>query len=383
MITENGTTKQNVTSGFYVATAFYVSVITFCSVLFNSMACYILATKFQGWKPQMRILFSMFLGDAIAPAIAYPLVVYSNAVKEWSLGGKACSYYAFTTSVGGIGSIYHLVLLSAERYIGIVYPFAYQEITRTKNVTRGLIIAWSLATVSSVFPLFGWSSYKIEGVGTSCSFDLFAESWSDKSFGIYLITVAFAIPITMIFILNLGFLKVVFKLTECPCRKNSNQREVQHSAVCQLGKDRKIANQMCILVIALLFSFLSSWLPYAIVSALGIIGKLPRDNAIAISVPSYFAKSYTIYDPLLYFFLDKKFRNAVKRVCCGNTRTEAGDIPPTGIVTVGHTATQGLEERKEDYRSEGRQQDEVLGEAAEPFGDEILSINAMIAQYQG
>ena len=289
-----------------------MTLITLGSICLNSLASYVLVAKFHISKPQMKILLSMYIGDAIAPALSYPLVIYANFRHIWDLGVNACDYYSFITSTGGISSIYHLVLLSAERFLAIVYPYQYNHIMSTRKINVALVASWVFPVITSSLPLFGWSSYKIEGIGTACAVDLFPSTWSDRSFNIYLICIAFVFPIITILFFNFSFLGVVFKLVKCPCNKHhANRKNGQHSSLCQASKDRGLAKQMCVLVTLLIFCFFVSWCPYAVVTVIGISGKLPHDSPKAVSIPSFFAKAYSLYDPIVYFFLDKRFRKAV------------------------------------------------------------------------
>ena len=293
-----------------------MTVVTILSVFCNGVASYVVLVKFHLATPQTQILFSLFLGDALAPAISYPLVVYANFKRFWSFGSKACYYYSIVTSIGGIASIYHLVLLSAERFLGIVYPFNYQNLMSFKNIKLALLGSWLISLVTSLLPITGWSSYNVEGIGTSCAFDLEPSTWTGRSFNVYLVCTAFLVPLIFIVYMNISFLGVVFKLVRCPCNKTGSGNEVNHNPLCQVSQDRRLANQMSVLVTMLIFCFLCSWLPYAIVAIFGIFNNLPHNNPVAISLPSFFAKSYTIYDPLVYFLMDKKLRRATKSMFC-------------------------------------------------------------------
>ena len=313
----NDTLANTVHPHTFFIVGVYMIIITLGSVSFNGLASYVLLVKFHISSPQAKILLSMYLGDTLAPALSYPLVIYANFKQHWDLGGNACSYYSFITSVGGISSIFHLVLLSGERFVAIMHPYDFKKIMSTRNINIALVTSWLLPIVISSLPLFGWSSFVIEGIGTACAFDLFPVTWSDRSFNIYLVCIAFALPMTFILYFNISFLGVVFRLVRCPCKKRAPcGRYVGHNPFCQVGEDRRLAKQMCVLVSLLIFCFLCAWSPYAVVAILGILGKLPHDNLIAISIPSFLAKSYSIYDPLVYFFLDKRFRNAVASMLC-------------------------------------------------------------------
>ena len=314
----NETVSSTISPRLFSAVAVYLTLVTTGSILFNGLASYVIFAKLRVSNQQMKILLSMLIADTLTPALSHPLVIYANFKMHWDLGSHACSYYAFVTSTGGLTTIYHLVLLSWERFCGLVHPYDYDRLISPRNINIALVLAWVLPTVTSTFPLFGWSSYVLEGIGTSCSFDLSPMSWSGKSFNVFLIIFYFALPMMFIVYFNTSFLSVVFELVRCPCdvRKRFINQLSQHNPFCQASFDRKLAKQMSVLVTLLIICFLLSWLPYAVVAIIGIFDKLPHGNPTAISLPSFFAKMYTIYDSVVYFFLDKRSRKAFRLLFC-------------------------------------------------------------------
>ena len=314
----NGTVSSTLSPSFFTVVGVYITIVTIGSILFNGTAIYVIVGKFHISSQQMKILLSMFIGDALIPVFSHTLAIYTNFKGHWSLGSKACSYYAFVTSTGGLSNINHLVLLSGERYCAIVRPYNYGRIISPRNVNIALLVSWVLSAITSALPLFGWSSYGIEGIGTACSFDLSPTTWPDRSFNVFLICAYFALPLLLVVYFNASFLRVTFNLAKCPCKKkeDTNGEALHHNQFCQLNMDRRRAKQMSLLVSLLILFFLISWLPYAVFAVLGVFDKLPPDNRVVISIPSFFAKIYSLCDPVIYFYLDKKFRRAVKSLFC-------------------------------------------------------------------
>ena len=314
----NNTASSPLSPILFSAVGVYITIVTIGSILFNGTAIYVIVGKFHISSQQMKILLSMFIGDALIPVFSHTLAIYTNFKRHWSLGSKACSYYAFVTSTGGLSNINHLVLLSGERYCAIVRPYNYGRIISPRNVNIALLVSWVLSAITSALPLFGWSSYGIEGIGTACSIDLSPTTWPDRSFNVFLICAYFALSFLLILYFNASFLRVAFNLAKCPCKKkdDSNGETLHNNQFCQLNMDRRRAKQMSLLVSLLILFFLVSWLPYAAVAVLGVFNKLPPDDRVVISMPSFFAKIYSLCDPMVYFFLDKKFRKTVRSLIC-------------------------------------------------------------------
>ena len=314
----NGTVSNALSPDLFTTAGIYITIVTIGSILFNGTAIYVIGRKFRIRNHQMKILLSMFIGDALAPALSSPLAVHANFKRRWSLGSKACSYFAFVATTGGLSNINHLLLLSGERFFAMVHPYKYDRIVSPRKVNIALLVSWMLSATTSALPLFGWSSYSMEGIGTACCFDLSPTAWQGRSFNLFLIFGYFALSLLLVVYFNISFLRITFSLAKCPCKKtrDSDRTSSHHTQFCQLNMDRKLAKQMSLLVSLLIFFFLVSWLPYAVVAVLGVFDKLPQDDRVTISIPSFFAKIYSLCDPVIYFFLDKRFRKAARSLIC-------------------------------------------------------------------
>ena len=290
-------------------TAIYMLVVTIFSVALNTVAAFITLTKAK-LNSQAMILFSLTVGDAVASAFTYPLSVYANYKGEWTLGAAACSYYGFATFAGGLGSIYHLLLLSLERYVSIVHPFKSEALFEPFCLSICLVFTWVFAIILAMLPFTGWTSYVIEGIGTSCALHIFSTSWADRSFTLFCLTIAYILPMSTIIYLNSAFLKEVFKIMRrsSSIRNGANTKTMERKIA---RRETKIARQMCFLVAVLIISFNLTWVPYAVIVVTSLFNWKAFSNPLVASIPSYFAKSYTLYDPIILFGLDKKFRIAL------------------------------------------------------------------------
>lgn len=90
-----------------------------------------------------------------------PLVFWSNALD-------------FTVSLSGIVSLISLVVLSYDRYSTLtVYHKRGPDYRKPLLAVGG---SWLYSLIWTVPPLLGWSSYGLEGAGTSCS-----VSWTQRT----------------------------------------------------------------------------------------------------------------------------------------------------------------------------------------------------------
>lgn len=79
--------------------------------------------------------------------------------------------------------------------------------------------------------------------------------------------------------------------------------DFQTVQVIKLLKYEKKVAKMCFLMIS---TFLICWMPYAVVSLLVTYGYSNLVTPTVAIIPSFFAKSSTAYNPVIYIFMSRK-----------------------------------------------------------------------------
>lgn len=69
----------------------------------------------------------------------------------------------------------------------------------------------------------------------------------------------------------------------------------------------------CKLSVAVCISFFAAWSPYAVVSMWAAFGHIENIPPLAFAMPAMFAKSSTIYNPIIYLMLRPNFRRVMRR----------------------------------------------------------------------
>ena len=294
----------------YNITAIYLVFVCTVSCLLNSVAAYVIGFKDKCSSAQAVLIFSLTASNALFTLATTPLTIHANCKHEWEAGSAACSYYAFMTFCGGLSSISHLLLLSVERYIAVVHPFQANTLLQHSHVYIGIVLSWLVTFTIASLPLFGWSRYQIEGIRTSCSVEIFPTSMNGISYNIFIFIIGYAVPISIITYMNTRFLQEVKRLINRGKRNGDGAGKQDYA---MRKREDALMKQMCLQVVALVTSFNISWLPYAIVMFIGTIRGKPFENPQISSIPSYFAKSYTLYDPIIFFVVNKKYRSMLKQ----------------------------------------------------------------------
>lgn len=144
-------------------------------VIFNILVIVIYLRNKDLHSTTNAFIVSISICDLVACLVEIPLPLIASFLCKWPFGKYGCYFEAFSAYFCGCASMYLLTFVSIDRFIAISYPFEHQRVTL--NVQRGCIAASLLiALFWSSAPLFGWSSYTLEGALISC-----AITWQDKS----------------------------------------------------------------------------------------------------------------------------------------------------------------------------------------------------------
>ena len=313
----------NLPTRVYNITMIYLICVLLAGCSLNVLAAYVLAIRDKLSSTQAVLLFSLTTSNAFFTVATTPFTIHANYKREWEMGSTVCAYFGFVSFTGGLSSIYHLLLLSLERFIAVVYPFHVSNLLRSRYVYRSIIFGWILIIAIASLPLFGWSKYTEEGIGTSCSVNLFPASANGISYNVFIVVIGYAMPISSILYFNVKFLKEVQRIINRGRKQGYNLRR---GCFAMKKAERLAMKQMSLQVAALVASFNICWLPYAVIVMVGLFRGKPFENKRIASIPSYFAKSYTVYDPIIFFILNKNFRSLFKRCVNRNALSETSRV---------------------------------------------------------
>lgn len=96
------------------------------------------------------------------------------------------------------------------------------------------------------------------------------------------------------------------------------------------------------LSVAVCLGFLAAWTPYAIVALWAVLGDASQVPALAFVLSAAFAKSSTLYNPLVYLLFKPNFQKFLSRdmvllqairtlLCCGCPSAALQSFPPPGF----------------------------------------------------
>ncbi|XP_057191635.1 teleost multiple tissue opsin 2b isoform X1 [Triplophysa rosa] len=273
----------------------------------NNFIVLVLFCKFKKLRtPVNLLLLNISVSDMLVCVFGTSLSFASSVRGRWLLGRRGCMWYGFINSCFGIVSLISLVVLSYDRYRTLTVYHKHGPDYRKPLLAVGG--SWLYSLIWTVPPLLGWSSYGLEGAGTSCSVSWIQRTAQSHAYIICLFIFCLGIPV-LIMVYCYGRLLYAVK---------------------QVGKIRKMAARkreyhVLFMVIATVVCYLLCWMPYGIVAMMATFGRPGIISAVASVVPSLLAKSSTVINPLIYILMNKQFYNCFRLLfCCQKVSVQNG-----------------------------------------------------------
>ncbi|ELK02296.1 Opsin-3 [Pteropus alecto] len=190
-----------------------------------------------------------------------------------------------------------LTVLAYERYIRVVQARAIDFSWAWRTITY----IWLYSLGWSGAPLLGWNRYILDVHGLGCAVDWKSKDANDSSFVLFLFLGCLVVPVVVIAHCY-GHILYSVQMFRCV-------EDLQTIQVIKILRYEKKMAKMCFLMI---FTFLISWMPYIVICFL-VVNGYGHLVTPTVSIVSYlFAKSSTVYNPVIYIFMIRKRINKKK-----------------------------------------------------------------------
>ncbi|XP_068120418.1 opsin-5-like [Hyperolius riggenbachi] len=287
----------------------------------NSMLLLVAYRKRSILKPAEFFIVNLAISDLSMTATLFPLAIPSLFAHRWLFGKATCKYYAFCGVFFGLCSLTNLTVLSCVCCMKVCYS-AYGNKFSSSHSRILLLCVWAYAFVFATAPLADWGSYGPEPYGTACCIDWKASNQEHRamSYIVSLFVFCYIIPCVLILISY-----TLILVTVKGARKAVQQHLSPHN------KGSTVHGLIIKLSVAVCIGFLLAWTPYAIVGMWAAFGDAREVPSMAFAMAAVFAKSSTLYNPMVYLLLKPNFLNVITKdltffqtVCsmvCGNCHT--------------------------------------------------------------
>ncbi|XP_069560370.1 opsin 7, group member d isoform X1 [Brachyistius frenatus] len=292
-------------------------------------------------KPAEFFIINLSISDLGMTLSLFPLAIPSSFSHRWLFGEITCQLYAMCGVLFGLCSLTNLTALSLVCCLKVCVPnhgegrqnddVKTADLMRRERKKKKIIITaghlvlsllqsgnkisslharlmvagvWFYASVFAVGPLAQWGHYSPEPYGTACCIDWQAPNHelSALSYIICLFVFCYALPCTIIF-LSYAFILLTVR--------GSRQAVQQH-----VSPQTKTTNAHALIVklsVAVCIGFLGAWTPYAVLAMWAAFGDATQVPPTAFAFAAVFAKSSTIYNPVVYLLCKPNFRECLYR----------------------------------------------------------------------
>ncbi|XP_058473353.1 substance-P receptor-like [Solea solea] len=283
----------------------YCSIVA-VSVVGNTVVIWIILAH-----KRMRTVTNYFLVNlafAEAAMSAFNTVInFAYAVhNEWYFGLVYCSFHNFFPIAAIFASIYSMTAIALDRYMAIIHPLRQRLSSMKTRVVIGVI--WMLALLLA-FPQYYYSSMTLLPGRTVCYID-WPEYTTVDFKKIYYVCVTLLIYFLPLCIMGCAYTVVGITLwaSEIPGDSSEHYKE-------QLYAKRKVVKMMIVVVC----TFAVCWLPYHIYFLLHqFFPDLFEQRYIqqVYLAVMWLAMSSTMYNPIIYYCLNSRFRAGFQQAFC-------------------------------------------------------------------
>lgn len=282
--------------------AFVYIVLALAAFLLNSVVLMTFYMDHSLLFPANMIVLSIAISDWLMGVVVNPVGGAFNVSGGTSFSETSCTFYAFITTFLGLGTMLHHAAFAVDRYLVISRPMEGQYgSSRMLAVIVGL---WAFALMWSVFPLMGWSAYGAEAGNIACSIRWQSTSFSDAAYVICLFVFFYFGPLAAIlFCYTLVFLNMRYM--------TRNAQKIWGANAAATLETIQASWKMAKIALVMVIGFFFAWTPYAVVSFYAAFGFAEDIPTLVAAFPAMIAKTSNFYNPIIYFFFYKSFRESL------------------------------------------------------------------------
>ncbi|XP_056628624.1 opsin 7, group member c isoform X2 [Triplophysa dalaica] len=279
------------------------SVFCVLSLLGNGMLLFVAYRKRSSLKPAEFFVVNLSVSDLGMTLSLFPLAIPSALAHRWLFGEVVCQCYAMCGVLFGLCSLTNLTALSSVCCFKVCFP-NYGNKFSSNHACVMVAGVWCYASLFAVGPLARWGSFGPEPYGTACCINWYYPSHNvlAMSYIISLFIFCYVLPCTII-ILSYTFILLTVR--------GSRQAVKQH-----VSPQTKVTNAHTLIVklsVAVCIGFLTAWSPYAVVAMWAAFSANEQVPPTAFALAAIFAKSSTLYNPMVYLLFKPNFRKSLSQ----------------------------------------------------------------------
>ena len=330
-----------------------ITLIVLVGVLGNSLVIYVIKTRPKLRTVTNMLLFNLALADLTFVLICPPFTAYMYATERWPLSGMVgrvlCKMMHYLLNVTVYVTIYTLVLISAVRFITVVYHQVAKEVATKRNVLLAILAIWVVMLLGNSYLLVFYDVDTFEASPMcDCSTD-----FGRVHFLLFFI-LAYLLPLVVIGVFSLCILAhIQTPSSSVAAQKRSSQQ-----------RKRRVSRMLVTVVVV----FAVFWLPIHIHLIYSYWVEFSANNVYhAISIVwNCLAYFNSCVNPIIYNIASKEFRDSFREVVCC--------LQPSGA----HTESQRRKSARTEEQTHlcGGRKTEVVMNGDEPRNCDVIMTGA-------
>lgn len=256
-------------------------------------------------------LACLALSDLLSGLVAIPLIFACNLLPMPD-GIASCIAMDLASRFIAISTILHLLIVTFERYVMIIYPMYYYRVITKNRMAASMVFIWTFSLAVSLIQLI-WISFGSTETANEQHNDVI-YSYSCFAGLVVLPLILLAVAYSRIFLILRAQLKRIRRqATHIRASRGARQKRGQKRAVTILG--------------SMILAFILGWCSYFLSSILldeNLLMHLPP----AVNVTLLFLRySTSLFNPLLYTLFKEDFRNVLRSYVFKKPPNQLDEVP--------------------------------------------------------
>lgn len=271
-------------------------ILAILIVLMNSFVILLFIFNKNLQKPTNFLLVSLSVSDLLTGMIGLPLVLVCSTRPICLACVFSYTFIVFTS----ISTVLHILVISYERYIKIVFPFRVQQIGRASFELKVVACLWCFSLFIPPIQFIWWPP-----TPTSCDEDLSVEdARSERIFTISIMVLFVALPVLLLIYADAMVFLVVRRQLDGIEKTSVGLRDSQR----RLRKETRVLTLFAIMMLYFVVAWSFYFASLVIHSIKGREILLPE---WIVQFAETLRCSTPLVNPVLYILLKHDFRRAV------------------------------------------------------------------------
>ena len=282
----------------YAAPAVFVLIFV-VGTIGNSLVITVILSKKSMRTVTNFLLLNLAIADITFLIICIPFTAYKYIAFTWPFGDVTCKVVQYFVYVSTYITVYTLVLISALRYLTVVWSVETQKYRTKRNTVFIIIFLWFLMLSANIPVMLAHKTKEVN----SYSYCGMVDGTVLPLFIAFFVT-AYALPLVAICFLYLLIL--------CHLRK-------QKSAMLDKGGSRDRTTHAFRIIMVVIVVFALSWLPHHVNSLVSVFAALPKGAWYEVFRILWYCMAYgnSCANPLIYHYGSQEFRKSFREaICC-------------------------------------------------------------------